>query len=70
MVQDWLSDVALPADRVDGDDRALDRHHLEQRRDRDDFAGFVSDCDLATDETLAGPEAETIWIGDFAPFVW
>ena len=33
LIHDFLGDIALAAHRIDGHDGALDRHHVEQRRD-------------------------------------
>jgi len=48
---------ALAAHGVDGDDGAVDRQHIEKRRDGDDLIGFVRHFDLAEDEALARRES-------------
>ena len=50
--EDFLGDVALAADRVDGDDGALDRQEIEQLGDGDDLVRFVRHLDLAEHEAL------------------
>ena len=45
-------DVALAAHRVDCYDRALDRHHVEQRRDGDDLVRLLAHLDLAEHDAL------------------
>ena len=55
LVDDLLGDVALAADGIDGDDGddgALDRQHIEKRRDGDDLVRFIRDLHLAEHETL------------------
>ena len=48
LVDDLLGDGALAADRVEGDDGALDRQQVEQFGDGDDLVRFVGDLDLGT----------------------
>jgi len=57
LVEDFLGDVALAAHGVDGDDGAVDRQHIEKRRDGDDLVGFVRHFDLAEHEALARRES-------------
>ena len=47
----------MAPDRVDGDDGAFDRHHVEQRGNGDDFVGFFRRRDLPHDQTPARDEA-------------
>jgi hypothetical protein len=49
---DLRGDVALAAYRVDRHDRALDRHHVEQRRDGDDLIRLLAHLDLAQHDAL------------------
>jgi hypothetical protein len=46
-LDDFFGDVALTTHRVDRHDRALDRHHVEQRRDGDDLVRLLVDLHLA-----------------------
>ena len=57
LVLDLLGDGALAAHRVDGDDGALDRHHVEQRRNGDDLVGLLGDRDLPQHQPLPGRES-------------
>ena len=57
VVDDLACDVALTSHRVDGDDGAFDRHHVEQRRNSDNLIGFFRHRDLAPDQTLARGES-------------
>ena len=50
--EDFLGDVALAADRVDGDDGALDRQQVEQLGDGDDLVRLVRHLDLAEHQAL------------------
>ena len=56
LVDDLLCDVALAAHRIDGDDRAFDRHQVEQFRDCHYFVRLLRHLDLAEHEALAGGE--------------
>jgi hypothetical protein len=51
-VQDFLGDVALAADRVDGDDGAFDRQQFEQLGDGDDLVRLVRHLDLTEHQAL------------------
>ena len=59
LIQDFLGDVALAAHRVDGHDGTLDRHHVEQRRDGDDFVRLFRHLDLPEREPLARCEGRS-----------
>ncbi len=56
LVDDGPGDVALASHGVDGDDGALDRHHLQKLRDRDDFVRFLRHFHLPEDQPLARRE--------------
>ena len=49
---DLAGDVALAAHGVDGDDRARDRHHLQQLGDGADFVALFRHLDVAEHQTL------------------
>ena len=70
LVEDLLGDVALAAHRVDGDDGALDRHHVEQLRDGDDLVGFLRHLDLPEHEALARREGGDHVDGRLAALFW
>ena len=55
-VEDLLGDGALAADRVEGDDGALDRQEIKQLGDCDDLVGLVRHFDLAEHQALARRE--------------
>ena len=57
LVEDFPGNLALAAQGIDGDDGALDRQHIEKRRDGDDLVGFVRHFDLAEHQTLARCES-------------
>ena len=48
--------LASSAHRVDGDDGAFDRHHVEPRGNGGDFIGFLVHLHLPHHEALAGGE--------------
>ena len=56
LVDDFRSDVALAAHRIDGHDGPLDRQHVEQLGDGDDLVGLFRHLDLAEHEALARGE--------------
>lgn len=56
LVEDFPGDVALAAHRIDGDDRPLDRQHLQQLGDGHDLVGLVRHVDLTEHQALAGGE--------------
>ena len=56
LVEDFPGDIALAAHDIDGDDGAVDRQHIEKRRDGDDLARFVRHLDLSEHEALARRE--------------
>jgi hypothetical protein len=49
----FLGNIALAAHGIDGDDSALDGHHIEERRDGDDFVGLFRHLDLPKHKPLA-----------------
>ena len=53
LVDHLLGDLALAAHRIDGHDRPLDRQHVQQFGDGDDFVGLCRDLDLPQDKALA-----------------
>jgi len=55
-VHDLLGDAALTSHRVERDNGALDRHHLEQRGNGDDFVRLFIHLDLPEHESLARRE--------------
>src|SRR5258708_3388757 len=69
LVEDFLGDVALAAHGVDGDDGALDRQHVEKRRDGDDLVGLVRHFDLAEHEALARREGRHHMDRGFSAFL-
>ena len=56
LVDHLLRDVALAPHSVDGDDGSLDRHHVEQFRDRGDLVGLFRHLDLPQHQALAGSQ--------------
>jgi hypothetical protein len=52
LVHDFLRNLALAANRLDGDDGALDCHHVEECRNGDDLVGLFRDFDLSEHEAL------------------
>src|SRR5208337_536912 len=56
LVDDFLRDVALAAHGVDGDDRALDRQHVEQGGNGDDLVRLLVHLRLREYEALARRE--------------
>ena len=53
LIQDFLGNTALAAHRIDGHDGALDRHHIEERRDGDNLIRLFCHLDLPEHEALA-----------------
>ena len=53
LLQDFRSNIALASHGIDGHDGALDRHHGEERRDRDNFVRLFRHFDLPEHEALA-----------------
>jgi len=52
---------------VDGDDCALDGHHVQKRGNGDDLVRFSGDGDLPITARWRAAEAETMWSGSFDP---
>ncbi len=56
LVDHLLGDIALAAHRINGHDRPLDRQHVQQLGDSNDFVGFFRDLELAQHKALARGE--------------
>src|SRR5437764_727097 len=77
LVDDLLGDVALATHRVDGHDGALDRQHVEQLGNGDDFVRLVRHLDprlrggrlCPSTRRWRAAKAETMWIAAFASFL-
>ncbi len=57
LVDDLPRNLALASDRIDGDDGALDRQHVEQGGNGDNLARLVADLGLRQHETLSRRES-------------
>ena len=66
LVHHLLGDVALAAHRVDGHDRPLDRQHVQQLGDGNDFVGLFRHLHLAQHEPLTGCEGRDQMDGGLA----
>jgi hypothetical protein len=54
---DFLGDISLTPHRVNGDDGAVDRQHVEQGRNGHDLVGFFRHRDLSEHEALTRGES-------------
>ena len=68
-IQDFLGNIALATHRIDGHDGALDRHHIEERRDGDDFVGLFRHLDLPKHKPLACRKRRNHVDGGFRAFL-
>ena len=54
LIDDLPGDLPLAADRIDGDDRALEREHFQELRDCGDLVRLAIDGQLAEHQALVG----------------